>query len=225
MGACRNNQAEMAGFLLESGASPNLATPVGEEEDTAAWTFGYVGICRDERTVRGATALFFAAQSGASGIAQMLLEKGAAVDALTANGATPLYIACQMGHKEVVKVLLGGKANPNTKTEYGWAPLFVTAYRGDAENTQLLLDAGADVNAAGRMLMVPKKSAGPGQMGMKQIEGVTALYVASPAGRSDVGNSGDAFLFRSRIEYGVTGISLSRVSYCVFPCHPYGFGL
>jgi ankyrin repeat protein len=175
MMACLKKQTEVAKFLLDSGASADAVAPVGDGEDTQVTTFGYVAVCKDERTTRGATPLFLAALSGASDIVQMLLEKGVAVDATTANGATPLYIACQMGNKDVVKILLAAKAKTDISTKY-------------VDSAQLLLYAGADVNAKGTMLMIPKKveGIGPGGISMSLIENISALYIAAMANNADI---------------------------------------
>jgi ankyrin repeat protein len=186
MMACLKKQTEVAKFLLESGASAGAVAPVREGEDTQATTFGYVAVCKDERTTRGATPLFLAALSGASDIVQMLVEKEVAVDVTTANGATPIYIACQMGNKDVVKLLLAAKAKTDISTKYGWTPLFAACWKGDADSAQLLLDAGADVNATGTMLMMPKYVSGPNDMGMRKIENISALYIAAMAGRAEI---------------------------------------
>jgi ankyrin repeat protein len=192
MMACLKKQTEVVKFLLDSGASAGAVAPVGEGEDTQATTFGYVAVCKDERTTHGATPLFLAALSGASDIVQMLLEKGVIVDATTANGATPLYIACQMGNKDVVKLLLAAKAKTDITTKYEWTPLFAACWKGDTDSVQLLLDAGADVNATGTMFMIRKNISGPIDVemrgGMSRIENISALYIATMAGKADIVN-------------------------------------
>ena len=47
-----------------------------------------------------------AAQKGHEAVVQLLLDKGAAVDAVLKDGHTALIIAAQQGHEAVVKLLL-----------------------------------------------------------------------------------------------------------------------
>jgi ankyrin repeat protein len=70
------------------------------------------------------TALMMASQNGHLGIAQLLVERGANVNATkTDNGKTALMRACEKGHLETVRFLLSrgaGKTARNTagKTAY-----------------------------------------------------------------------------------------------------------
>ena len=59
------------------------------------------------------TLLFFASGFNQKGIAKLLLEAKADVNAPYKGGITPLYIASELGHTEIVKLLLDAKADIN----------------------------------------------------------------------------------------------------------------
>jgi ankyrin repeat protein len=67
----------------------------------------------DEPGPGGETALHDAALAGHDGIAALLLERGAPIDARDAeSGATPLMTAAAWGREAVVKLLLERGADP-----------------------------------------------------------------------------------------------------------------
>lgn len=55
---------------------------------------------------KGWNALHYAAAGGDAAIVALLLDKGAAVDAVAPNGMTPLMLAATEGHPEAVDLLL-----------------------------------------------------------------------------------------------------------------------
>src|SRR5262245_9084828 len=68
--------------------------------------------------------LLAAAKKGDAKAAEMLLAKGADVNAKTTYGATALTFAAEKGHVEVVRLLLKHKAEVNPKdTFYKASPL------------------------------------------------------------------------------------------------------
>ena len=186
MMACISGQFEVASYLLSLGASLNSRTPIDSQDESAASTFGYYGIFKDEDTFFGITPLFLASKTGASDIVQLLLQKGADVNSITRGGASAIYIACQMGNSEVVKLLLDSKADPNLLTDFGWSPLFVAAYKGHLNTVQLLLDAGVDENFPGKTTLIKTTIKSIGESTLERVEQVTALDIASLAGNYDI---------------------------------------
>ncbi len=59
----------------------------------------------------GATPLYLAAQEGNTAIAQLLLDRGAIVDAEQNEGSTPLQKASKDGYLPVAKLLIERGAN------------------------------------------------------------------------------------------------------------------
>ncbi len=104
---------------------------------------------------------------------QILIDKGADVNAKTDNGWTALMSASSSGyagsagHLNVVHTLLANGANVNAKANDGWTALMWASREGHLEIAKALLAKGADVNA-------------------KSNSGLTALSAANAKGHSDV---------------------------------------
>jgi len=71
----------------------------------------------------GRTPLDRAAEGGHKEIAELLIEKGADVNAKKEDGQTPLYSAALYSHKEIVELLIANGAEVNAKNKYGETPL------------------------------------------------------------------------------------------------------
>jgi ankyrin repeat protein len=69
------------------------------------------------------TPLHFAALFGHTKVAELLITKGADVNAKDEGGYTPLHQAAHGGRKEVVELLIAKGANVNAKNKIGWTPL------------------------------------------------------------------------------------------------------
>lgn len=106
----------------------------------------------------GFTALHFAAFFGSPAATALLLERGAAVDALGRGWmtGTALHSAVSRREAEVARLLLDAGAGPDLRQSGGWTPLHAAAANGDLADVELLLDAGADptvTNDEGRSVM------------------------------------------------------------------------
>ena len=92
------------------------------------------------------TPLSVAAQSGDTELVQLLMEKGAKINADSGYGCTALYNAAAMGHLDVAKMLMDGGARPDNGGEWGITPVHMAALNGHVEVLKLLLERGASVN-------------------------------------------------------------------------------
>jgi adenosylhomocysteine nucleosidase len=101
------------------------------------------------RSADGFTALHLAAYFGKAEIARILLEAGAAVDAVADNEirVRPLHSAAASRHFEVCRLLVAAGADVNAREAGGFAPLHAAAKNGDPELVELLLSAQADPSA------------------------------------------------------------------------------
>ncbi len=111
-------------------------------------------LIRDKATVNsrssdGFTALHFAGFFGQPEAARLLIQAGAAVDAVAANPmkVMPMHSAASARNLETVRLLLEHGAPPNARQEGGWAPIHSAAQNGDRAIVDLLLKHGADTKA------------------------------------------------------------------------------
>jgi cytohesin len=121
----------------------------------------------------GMTPLHIAAEGGHNEIAELLIAKGANVNAKTNDGETPLdkavhhgqteitgllrkhsgksgaedsvHVAALVGNIEAVKQHLATGTDVNAKADDEWTPLHEAAWHGHKEIVELLIAKGADV--------------------------------------------------------------------------------
>jgi ankyrin repeat protein len=123
--ACANGNALLAGKLLDAGANPAAARWDGE------------------------TALMIAASAGSVETVNLLIARGADVNAVESRkGQTALMWAAAERHPEVVKTLIDHSADVHAASKSGFTSLVFAAAKNDSQSAGALLDAGADPNYA-----------------------------------------------------------------------------
>lgn len=107
----------------------------------------------------GYTALHYAARNGHYHVCELLLENGAAVNAVTRCAqATPLHKAASQGHIRVVELLLSAGANANLKDDEGYTALH-RAITADSIPVCRILLACTDLNLTDKRGRSPKELA------------------------------------------------------------------
>lgn len=95
----------------------------------------------------GMTALHWAAYLDELGMAKMLIEAGAEVEAQNRYGVSPLSLACGNGATKMVQLLLKKGANANGSLATGETVLMTAARTGRLGAVKALLAKGAEVDA------------------------------------------------------------------------------
>jgi len=94
----------------------------------------------------GFTPLMVASAVGRVSFVELLIERGATVDARADNGATALMVALEERHTGVVRFLLEQRADVNAQTGDGTTPLMRALGEGLPEVGALLIENGADIH-------------------------------------------------------------------------------
>jgi len=112
-------------------------------------------------------ALHSAAQRGHSDIAELLIQKGASVNAKDKRGYPPLYYAISKKHLDTAKLLIAHGADVNAKDKRGYPPLYYAISKKRLDTAKLLIAHGANVNT-------------------KDKQGLTTLHSVALVGRKDM---------------------------------------
>ncbi|XP_067091480.1 ankyrin repeat domain-containing protein 27 [Osmerus mordax] len=91
------------------------------------------------RDDRGYTPLHVAALCGQSGLIDLLVSKGAVVNASDYHALTPLHLSCQKGYQGVTLLLLHYKANTDALDNNGNSPLHLACMYGHEDCVKALV--------------------------------------------------------------------------------------
>ncbi|KAM4614481.1 ankyrin repeat domain-containing protein 27 [Discoglossus pictus] len=91
------------------------------------------------RDDRGYTPLHIAAICGQASLIDLLISKGAAVNATDYHGLTPLHLSCQKGHQAIALLLLHYKSSPDIQDNNGNTPLHLACTYGHEDCVKALV--------------------------------------------------------------------------------------
>jgi uncharacterized protein len=142
----------------------------------------------NSRSKDGFTALHFACFFGQPEAARLLIENGAAIDAVAANPmqVMPLHSAASVRNLEAARLLLEHGAPVNARQQGGWVPIHAAAQNGDQPMVDLLLQHHADpslANAQGKT---------PAMVAREQGHEAIAALLETHAGKAASANPTEA---------------------------------
>ncbi|KAK7479534.1 hypothetical protein BaRGS_00029251 [Batillaria attramentaria] len=92
------------------------------------------------------TRLHLVSYLGQPGAAQVLINRGASIDARSTNDVTPLHLASRYGQLGTARVLLESGADPDARKRLGPTPLHAAAFAGHSDLVDLLITFKAKVD-------------------------------------------------------------------------------
>ncbi|KAH7731355.1 CBN-PAT-4 protein [Aphelenchoides avenae] len=99
--------------------------------------------------------LHWASKEGHVNIVDMLLARGARVNATNMGDDTSLHLAASHGHRQIVVKLLSRKAEVNLPNEHGMTPLHYACFWGYEQICEDLIRAGAHVSLCNKRGLTP----------------------------------------------------------------------
>lgn len=103
--------------------------------------------------------LHWAAREGRTNIVDMLIQRGARINATNMGDDTALHLAASHGHRDIVLMLLHNKANINAINEHGNTPLHYACFWGQEQIAEDLVNNGALVAMANKFDETPIEKA------------------------------------------------------------------
>ncbi len=159
----RQERQSTRAALLTRGISyhaESLAHCVKEGDLEAVELFLRSGFHPDSRDRHGVTLLCLATRNRRKAVAEILLNRGAALDLRSDDrGYSPLMDAALVGSVELMELFLSRGAHPDISSKDGQTALIVCVGRNDPQMVALLLNHGADPDLGDKLGLSARKYA------------------------------------------------------------------
>lgn len=142
--AAIRGQAEAAEVLLDKGASPDpirverfSPDPLISVKPQTVWAE------ESRKFFDGKAPLHGAAEAGQETLVELLLKRGANIEARELNGESPLFAAAQTGKESTVQTLLSNGASVESRDVFGLTPLEIAVCESQEEAAKLIMKHGS----------------------------------------------------------------------------------
>lgn len=183
--AVEGGRVDVVELLVASGVSEEAASQallMAVERGDRSMAQALLRACADPQS--SDNALIAAAGHGRTEIVDLLISRGAGVNATDVHGWTPLMMACAAGHLETAQRLIANGALVNVADKCGYTSLICASQMGWKDTVELLIEHGADVNSQATSSPVNKSIYGVPENWHPQ--GMTALAWAAVNGDPEI---------------------------------------
>ena len=156
--AIKRSHTHIADLLKTyGGKTSSIHTHVRDGDLAGVRAYLDAGVDINARDENGSTPLHWAALEGHKDIVELLINRGAEVNATSEIGGwTPLHMAASKNHIQVVSFLIKKGADEDAKAIIGgWTPLHWAALEGHKDIVELLIKLGANINSKDNMGNTP----------------------------------------------------------------------
>jgi len=169
--ASAKGDANMVKLLLEKGARIDIfaASVIGDTERVKVFLTDAPSLVNVKGPSVNFTPLYCAAAAEQKAVVELLIAKGADLNAKGHTGATPLFAAVWNNDIDLAELLIikGADVNASAKQLGGLTPLHIASAKGFKAMVGVLIGRGADINA--------KDKNGETALGMARSKGYTDI--------------------------------------------------
>lgn len=144
----------------------------------------------DLRNSRENTPLFYAIDRGSPDIVQVLLDKGADINASNVNGETPLHQAITTDNIVISNMLISRGSNIEAKDKQDNTPLHHCVFWNASETARLLVDNGALIDSKNRSGRTPLHEAV-----LSEDRGIVTFFIRKGSNLNSRDNNGQTPLY------------------------------
>jgi len=151
-----NDNSPIVSVLIDAGCPIDLqrsTKQIYNKKDSKKTASSFPEL-NSEENVKGQTPLMLATSMGNGSMVDLLVKRGANINAKTSVGLTALHAAASTGQNDIATLLIARGANIKAQSISGITPLHMAAeftcdgfVEGQVKIINLLIEKGADINA------------------------------------------------------------------------------